>query len=138
MEIQKQFYGHRLIQRSVWDSVVEQYPNVHMGYIKVTDNQAPIRIESLNYPNNIKEDFRYILAVSKLLPNYGYPVGLNVVDKFAKIPNWLSKASRNYYTTYLLKKAIANKDSNTISLAVKILSKKNRAWLNRPGIGGRR
>ena len=58
--------------------------------------------------------------------------------KFAKIPNWLSKASRNYHTSYLLKKAIAKRDQNTISLAVKILSKKNRGWSNRPVRGLRR
>ena len=49
-----------------------------------------------------------------------------------------SKASRNYHTSYLLKKAIAKRDKNTISLAVKILSKKNRGWSNRPARGLRR
>ena len=81
-----------------------------MGYIKVTDNQCPIRIETLNYPENFIKDYHYILAVSKLLPSYSFPIGLDVVDKFAKIPNWLSKASRNYHTSYLLKKAIAKRD----------------------------
>ena len=73
-----------------------------------------------------------------LEPSYSFPIGLDVVDKFAKIPNWLSKASRNYHTSYLLKKAIAKRDKNTISLAVKILSKKNRGWSNRPARGLRR
>ena len=138
LEIQKQFYGYKLIQKSIWDDVVEQYPNIFMGYIKVTDNQCPIRIETLNYPENFIKDYHYILAVSKLLPSYSFPIGLDVVDKFAKIPNWLSKASRNYHTSYLLKKAIAKRDKNTISLAVKILSKKNRGWSNRPARGLRR
>ena len=132
IEIQKQFYGNKIIQRSMWDDLIEQYPKIFMGYVKVTDNQAPIRIETLNYPTNLISDFSYILAVSKLLPNYGYPVGLNVVDRFVKISNWMSKASRNYFTTHLLKQAINNKDKNTVSLALKILSKKNRAWMNRP------
>ena len=107
-----------------------------MGYLKATDNQSPIRIETLNYPGNLINDFKYILAVSKLLPNYGYPIGLNVVDRFVKISNWMSKASRNYFTTHLLKKAINNKDKNTVSLALKVLSKKNRAWMNRPNKKG--
>ena len=34
---------------------------------------------------NLIKDYEYILATAKLLPNYGFPVGLNVVDKFAKI-----------------------------------------------------
>ena len=84
---------------------------------------------------SIKKDYEYILATARLLPNYGFPVGLNVVDKFAKIPNWMSKASRRYYATHLLKQAVKSKDQNTISLAVKILSKKIRSWRNRP-LGG--
>tara|TARA_Y100001970_G_C14208659_1_gene845589 strand:- start:359 stop:1651 length:1293 start_codon:yes stop_codon:yes gene_type:complete len=136
IEIQKQFYGQKIIQRSIWDEWVEQYPKVFMGYLKATDNQSPIRIETLNYPGNLINDFKYILAVSKLLPNYGYPIGLNVVDRFVKISNWMSKASRNYFTTHLLKKAINNKDKNTVSLALKVLSKKNRAWMNRPNKKG--
>ena len=29
------------------------------------------------------DDYKYILASSKLLPNYGFPAGLDVVDKAA-------------------------------------------------------
>ncbi len=132
IEIQKQFYGNKLIQRSMWDEVIEQYPKIFMGYVKATDNQSPIRIETLNYPKNLIKDFGYILCVSRLLPNYGYLAGLAVVDRFVKISNFMSKASRNYRSTHLLKQAINNKDQNTVSLALKILSKKNRAWINRP------
>ena len=111
---------------------MDLFPNVSIGYIKVSDNQSPIRIESLQNPVNLKKDYEYILATSKLLPNYGFPVGLSVVDKFAKIPNWMGKASRNYYTTYFLKEAIKQKNPNTISVALKVLSKSNRSWLTRP------
>ena len=121
-------------------------PLVQLGKIRWTHFQvlilviskhhsSPIRIESLSSPKNIKKDYEYILATARLLPNYGFPVGLNVVDKFAKIPNWMSKASRRYYATHLLKQAVKSKDQNTISLAVKILSKKVRSWRNRP-LGG--
>ena len=116
----------------MWDEVIEQYPKIFMGYVKATDNQSPIRIETLNYPKNLIKDFGYILCVSRLLPNYGYLAGLAVVDRFVKISNFMSKASRNYRSTHLLKQAINNKDQNTVSLALKILSKKNRAWINRP------
>ena len=108
---------------------------VNIGKNKATDHSAPIRIESLISSKSIKKDYEYILATARLLPNYGFPVGLNVVDKFAKIPNWMSKASRRYYATHLLKQALKSKDQNTISLAVKILSKKVRSWRNRP-LGG--
>jgi len=135
LEIKKQISGFNVTNGSAWESKIDSFPSVQMGYIKVNDHSAPIRIESLSLSENIIKDYEYILATARLLPNYGFPVGLNVVDKFAKIPNWMSKASRKYYATHLLKQAIKSKDQNTISLAVKILSKKVRSWKNRP-LGG--
>ena len=131
----KQIKGFSVTAGSAWEDKIDSFPSVHIGYIKVNDHSAPIRIESLNQSKNLIKDYEYILATARLLPNYGFPVGLNVVDKFAKIPNWMSKASRKYYATHLLKQAIRSKDQNTISLAVKILSKKVRSWRNRP-LGG--
>ena len=132
LEVKKQIQGFKVTSGSVWEDKMDEFPKVHVGYIKVNDNQSPIRVESLNYPSNLKLDYKYILAASKLLPHYGFPIGLNVVDKFAKIPNWMGRAKRNYYTTHLLKQAVKNKDQNTISLALKVLSKKSRSWANRP------
>tara|TARA_Y100001970_G_scaffold176924_1_gene215578 strand:+ start:487 stop:1797 length:1311 start_codon:yes stop_codon:yes gene_type:complete len=135
IEIKKQIQGFTVTAGSPWEEKMDLFPKVFIGYIKVNGHQAPIRIESLNNPKNLIKDYEYIFGTSRLLPNYGFPVGLNVVDKFAKIPNWMSKASRKYYATHLLRQAIKNKDKNTISLAVKILAKKARSWRNRP-IGG--
>ena len=135
LEVKKQIKGFSVTSGSAWEDKIESFPSVHIGYIKINDHSAPIRIESLNPSKSLIKDYEYILATAKLLPNYGFPVGLNVVDKFAKIPNWMSKASRKYYATHLLKQAIRSKDQNTISLAVKILSKKVRSWRNRP-LGG--
>ncbi|WP_440913361.1 DNA double-strand break repair nuclease NurA [Candidatus Pelagibacter sp.] len=135
LEIKKQINGFSVTSGSAWESKMDSFPSVQMGYIKVNNHSAPIRIESLILSENLIKDYEYILATARLLPNYGFPVGLNVVDKFAKIPNWMSKASRKYYATHLLKQAINSKDQNTISLAVKILSKKVRSWKNRP-LGG--
>ena len=135
LEVKKQIKGFSVTSGSAWEDKMDSFPSVHIGYIKVNDHSAPIRIESLNQSKNLIKDYEYILATARLLPNYGFPVGLNVVDKFAKIPNWMSKASRKYYATHLLKQAIRSKDQNTISLAVKILSKKVRSWRNRP-LGG--
>ena len=135
LEVKKQIKGFSVTSGSAWEDKMDSFPSVHIGYIKINDHSAPIRIESLNPSKNLIKDYEYILATARLLPNYGFPVGLNVVDKFAKIPNWMSKASRKYYATHLLKQAIRSKDQNTISLAVKILSKKVRSWRNRP-LGG--
>ena len=135
LEVKKQIKGFSVTSGSAWEDKMESFPSVYIGYIKTTDHSSPIRIESLKSSTDFQKDFEYILATARLLPNYGFPVGLNIVDKFAKIPNWMSKASRRYYATHLLKQAIKSKDQNTISLAVKILSRKVRSWRNRP-LGG--
>ena len=132
LKIKKQIQGFGFTSDSPWERVMNSFPKVFISYIKTNNNQCPIRVESLKQPEDMVKDYEYILSTSKLLPNYGFPVGLNVVDRFAKIPNWMSKASRNYYAGHLLKQAVNNKDQNTISFAVKILSKKARSWINRP------
>ena len=105
---------------------------------KVNDFQSPIRIESYNYPKNLVNDFSYILAVSKLLPSYSYPVGLHVVDRFVKIPQWMKKASKNYWSTHALKSVMNNQNKGPNSLVLKYISNKNRTWANRPkNKGGR-
>ena len=138
LEIQKQFYGSKIIQKSRWDEKIIEYPNVFVGFIKVNDFQSPIRIESYNYPKNLVNDFSYILAVSKLLPSYSYPVGLHVVDRFVKIPQWMKKASKNYWSTHALKSVMNNQNKGPNSLVLKYISNKNRTWANRPkNKGGR-
>ena len=138
IEIQKQFYGSKIIQKSRWDEKIIEYPNVFVGFIKVNDFQSPIRIESLNYPKNLINDFSYILAVSKLLPSYSYPVGLHVVDKFVKIPQWMKKANKNQWSAHALKNFMSSNYKNPNSLVLKYISNKNRTWANRPKNKGAR
>ena len=33
-----------------------------------------------------------IYLYARLLPNYGFPVGLDVADKHAHVPNWMTNA----------------------------------------------
>jgi hypothetical protein len=37
-----------------------------------------------------------VYQYARLLPNYAFPVGLDVVDKFAKVPKWMVEAYRKY------------------------------------------
>jgi hypothetical protein len=70
------------------------FPVVHGCYVRVSDNTDPIRIEV--FPelgdNQITEAARHVYLYSRLLPGYGFPVGLDVADKYAKVPNWLTNA----------------------------------------------
>ena len=118
-----------------WQNAMDSFPKVFVGYIKTNKNQSPIRIESLNYPKKLIADYEYILACSKLLPSYGFPVGLDIVDKAAKIPSWLGRTAKGYYLKYYLKIALDSNDKNTITSALKSISHGGRSWQNRPRAG---
>ena len=113
---------------------MNSFPKTFVGYLKTNSHQAPIRIETLNKPKNIYKDFEYILAMSKLLPNYGFPAGLDVVDKSAKIPSWLGRAAKGYYSKYYLDLAIGTKNNKNVNSALKMLQG-GRVWKNRPKAG---
>jgi hypothetical protein len=70
------------------------FPRVHGCYVRVSENAEPIRIET--FPElgdeQITEAARRVYLYSRLLPAYGFPVGLDVADKYAKVPNWLTSA----------------------------------------------
>lgn len=119
-----------------WQSQMDSFPKVFISYIKTNQSQSPIRIETLNEPKNFIKDFEYILATCKLLPNYGFPVGLDIIDKAAKIPSWLGRTAKSYYLKYYLNLAVENKDNDQLSNALKTISKKGRNWDARPKAGG--
>ena len=117
-----------------WDIQMNSFPKTFICYLKTNSHQAPIRIESLVKPENLLKDYEYILASSKLLPNYGFPAGLDVVDKAAKIPAWLGRAAKNYYSKYYLDLAIDTDNSKNVNSALKLLQG-GRVWKNRPRAG---
>ena len=106
-----------------------------VGYLRTNKHQSPIRIESLNHPKKLKKDYEYILATSKLLPNYGFPVGLDIIDKAARIPSWLGRTAKSYYLKYYLNLALQSKDPTTIISALKSISDGGRKFKNRPKAG---
>lgn len=70
------------------------FPSVRACYVKVSETTEPVRVEvfddlgSEQIPAAAKRAYLY----SRLLPGYGFPVGLDVADKFAHIPKWLTDA----------------------------------------------
>lgn len=69
-------------------------------YLKPVENALALRVE---FPLDMgKQDDVMQLVMTKvyqyarLLPNYAFPIGLDVVDKFAKVPKWMVEAYRKY------------------------------------------
>lgn len=70
------------------------FPRVTGFYVRVSETTDPIRVEVFNDlgSEQILEAARRVYLYSKLLPGYGFPVGLDVADKYAKVPNWMTEA----------------------------------------------
>jgi hypothetical protein len=70
------------------------------------------------------------------MPNYAFPAGLDIVDKFAKVPDWMSRPISSSMSVQLLKRAIDTGNPKIIEAAKRILCGTKREWLFRPNFNG--
>lgn len=70
------------------------FPVVRGCYVRVTENSDPIRVETFADlgGEQMREAARRVFLYSRLLPGYGFPIGLDVADKYAKVPAWMTEA----------------------------------------------
>lgn len=76
------------------DPRADLFPRVQSAFLRVAPARCPMRVEA---PAGVsEEDLAIILSrandYASLLPNYAFPIGLDIVDKYAAIPSWMSKA----------------------------------------------
>jgi len=118
-----------------WIDIIKDYPKPRVSYLQVTEWSAPIRIEM--FTKDIGK-FHYTAALimhcALLLPKYAFPVGLDIVDKFARIPNWMSRPVNTYTAVQALKLALDTGDANLFDGLRRMLCGSSREWLLRPGI----
>lgn len=107
-------------------------------YIRVSENTEPIRIEVFSDlgEDQVKEAVRRSYLYSRLLPNYGFPVGLDIADKFAHIPNWMTdayaKIIRHTLGVSLQKGEISDVDMRRV--LVQAIYMTHRDWIFRPTV----
>jgi len=70
------------------------FPRVRGCYVCVSNTTEPVRVEVFDDLglNQIGEAARRVYLYSRLLPGYGFPVGLDTADKFAHVPVWMIDA----------------------------------------------
>jgi hypothetical protein len=116
-----------------WSETIEEYPDALTTYLKPSLASLPFRIEMFE---SIGDDFEplvdLVMHTSRLLPTYGFPVGLDIVDKFAKVPAWMSRGVRGQHQIVLLRKAMESGDPSALAFAKRMLAAKGRDWLFRP------
>ena len=72
------------------------------------------------------------------MPNYGFPVGLDIADKFAHVPNWMTEAYAKMIRHTLgvsLQKGEIN-DEDMRKVLVQAIYMTPRDWLFRPNVRG--
>lgn len=115
-----------------WKPWIRMYPEAFTTYLKPSELVTPFRIEGFEGDANFHEVVSLVLHTSRLLPSYGFPVGLDIVDKFAKVPEWMSRGVRGQHQIVLLKKALASGDPRALTFAKRVLAAKGRDWFFRP------
>lgn len=119
-----------------WQAEIGQYPKPRVSYLQVTEWSAPIRMELFEKDAAAFESTaELVMHCSLLLPRYAFPVGLDIVDKFAKVPNWMSRPVNTFTAVQALKKALDNEDTKLFDGLRRMLCGSGREWLLRPTIG---
>jgi hypothetical protein len=115
-----------------WKPLIRGYPKALTVYLKPSEAVVPFRIEAFEGVRDHEAALDLVMHTSRLLPSYGFPVGLDIVDKFAKVPSWMSRSVKGQHQIALLKKALQSGDPRVIAFAKRVLVAKGRDWFFRP------
>jgi hypothetical protein len=114
------------------------FPKVRGCYLHVSQMTEPVRVEVFHDlgEEQVGEATRRAYLYSRLLPGYGFPVGLDVVDKFAHVPDWLTRAYgkiiRHQLGVSLQRGEIS--DAEMRRILVQAIYMTHRDWLFRPQV----
>jgi hypothetical protein len=119
---------------AAWHDTIVHYPKPKVSYLQPTEWSSPIRLEIFGRnKNHFARICDLIYHCSLLLPKYAFPVGLDIVDKFARIPNWMSRPVNTNTAVQALKHAIDQEDEKLFNTIRRMLCGSDREWLLRPG-----
>ncbi|RIK46748.1 MAG: hypothetical protein DCC58_02165 [Chloroflexi bacterium] len=112
------------------------FPPIVACYVHVSETTEPIRVEVFKELGieHLREAARRAYLYARLLPGYGFPVGLDIADKYAKVPTWLTdaygKIIRHQLGVSLQQGEISDADMRRI--LVQAIYMTHRDWLFRP------
>ncbi len=112
------------------------FPAVMGTYVRSSENIEPIRVEVFSDlgPDQVEEAARRVYLYSRLLPHYGFPVGLDIADKFAHVPNWMTDAytKRIKHQLGVSMQIGEISDADMRKVIVNDIYMKRRDWIFRP------
>lgn len=114
------------------------FPKILGCYVNVSETTEPVRVEVFNElgAKQLEEAARRTYLYARLLPGYGFPVGLDIVDKYAHIPNWMTDAYGKiirYQLGVSLQRGEIN-DAEMRRILVQAIYMTKRDWLFRPQV----
>jgi hypothetical protein len=119
--------------RDLWRPVVEQYPKPFATMLKTSEVTFPFRVELNKVGGAASEGILQLLYhTARLLPRYAFPVGLDIVDKYAKVPNWLSRNVSARLAAAVLNRAMAEGDARLVAQVRQLLAHTPRDFFYRP------
>ncbi|MCL4531723.1 MAG: hypothetical protein M1582_00775, partial [Actinobacteria bacterium] len=114
------------------------FPKVSGFYLQVSENTFPVRVELFGELANeqLRETAQRVNLYSSLLPGYAFPVGLDIVDKFAKVPQWLTDAYGKLIKYHLRTQLFEGKitDEQLRKILVQAIYATQRDWMFRPSV----
>jgi len=119
----------------VWKTVLAAFDQPWTTYVRPTEEVLPFRVETtlVGTDPSYAELMRLVVHMSRLLPRYGFPVGLDIVDRHAKIPAWMSRQIRRELSAGLLRIAMESKDPRQLQIIRNRLLMQKRDIFFRPG-----
>ncbi len=111
-------------------------PPVSGFYLRVSEGTEPVRVEVFRDlgREQVSEAARRVLLYSRLLPGYGFPVGLDIADKYAQVPGWMTDAYSKmigYHLGVSLQRGEVS-DANLRDVIIRSMYMNRRDWLFRP------
>ncbi len=120
-----------------WAPVVRRYPQPTALLLKTEEANFPFRVE-MNAAAAAEHSFlvRFLFHTARLLPRYAFPVGLDIVDKYAKVPDWISRGVSTELSATMLRRAMRTGDANIVMQMRLLLAKGPRDFFYRPDARG--
>lgn len=123
---------HRAKDR--WQGTIRQLPPVFSTMMKTSSYSFPFRVEFISRPpdTELADIIKLIYHTALLLPNYAFPVGIDIADKYAKIPDWLSKGVSAQLAASIFKRCIQSGDVRLLQQMRTLLGRSPRDFFYRP------
>lgn len=115
------------------EELSEMIPNFKFSYVRTSMFNTPFKVEMPEWftKEDVKLLMESIFAFSQFLPHYAFPVNLDIVDKVAKVPQWMSRAMQGMILGEIYESSNIQDAPSGIDYSL-LLGSKSRDWNLRP------